>query len=187
MQPIELSRETLCTGKFLKYENIKWRTADGQEKIWEVVERMIGRQAVLIIPWLKPSNRLVLIRQYRPPANAYIIEFPAGLIEENEAPEIAAIRELREEAGYAGKVTRIIPPTYNTPGLSSETVYNVFMEIDDHAPHQPQPDDGEHIELLLVARDDFAAFIDREIAAGNQFDSKVMAYIQGMINFSSRQ
>jgi ADP-ribose pyrophosphatase len=46
----------------------------------------------------------MIIVQYRPPVEAFCVEFPAGLIDEGESPEQAAVRELREETGYSGKV-----------------------------------------------------------------------------------
>ena len=49
----------------------------------------------------------MIIVQYRPPVEAFCVEFPAGLIDEGESPEQAAVRELREETGYSGKVRSI--------------------------------------------------------------------------------
>jgi ADP-ribose pyrophosphatase len=47
----------------------------------------------------------MIIVQYRPPVEAFCVEFPAGLIDEGESPEEAAVRELGEETGYSGKVS----------------------------------------------------------------------------------
>ena len=49
----------------------------------------------------------MIIVQYRPPVEAFCVEFPAGLIDEGESPEQAAVRELREGTGYFGKVRSI--------------------------------------------------------------------------------
>ena len=50
----------------------------------------------------------MIIVQYRPPVEAFCVEFPAGLIDEGESPEQAAVRELKEETGYSGKVCRVL-------------------------------------------------------------------------------
>jgi len=86
-------------------------TQDGKERVWEAAARKTrkstGVDAVAIVPILKHPSKPVstmIIVQYRPPVEAFCVEFPAGLIDEGESPEQAAVRELREETGYSGKV-----------------------------------------------------------------------------------
>jgi ADP-ribose pyrophosphatase len=57
--------------------------------------------------------QIVLQKQYRPPADRVCIEIPAGLIDEGETAEMAAIRELKEETGYVGKITETTPIMFN--------------------------------------------------------------------------
>ena len=176
-----IARTPQHTGKFLQYQTLAWVDQEGKERQWEAVERVIGKNAVLIIPWMRPSNRLILIRQFRPPADTVVVEFPAGLIEENEPPEKAAVREMREETGYDCVIREIQPDTYNSPGLTGETVFNVVVEIADDAPCRPCPDDGEHIEVVYLPREKIAEFVREEVTAGHRFDSKVWAYLQGFL------
>src|ERR1700730_8060858 len=49
----------------------------------------------------------VLVQQYRPVVARWTIEFPSGLRDPGERPEIAAGRELREETGY--NVIEMVP------------------------------------------------------------------------------
>ena len=51
----------------------------------------------------KPPATLIVL-QYRPPVDAMCVEFPAGMVDEGETSEKAALRELREETGYEGRV-----------------------------------------------------------------------------------
>ncbi len=68
---------------------------------WTVVHR---KGAAVVAP-MTADGRFILVKQERVPIRATIWEFPAGQIEGNEehgdaAIREAALRELREEAGY---------------------------------------------------------------------------------------
>lgn len=58
---------------------------------------MDGIDILAVLKSKHTEDRLVLVVQYRPPIKTYCVEFPAGLLDENESPEKAAIRELYEE------------------------------------------------------------------------------------------
>jgi 8-oxo-dGTP pyrophosphatase MutT (NUDIX family) len=182
----EVSRQTLAAGRVLNLQAIRWRDATGTERVWEMAARNGDHRAVLLIAWLQPSDRLVLVSQYRPPANGTVIEFPAGLIDGSETPDEAARRELHEETGYRGRVVRCFPASYNTPGLSSERTHVVMVEIDETSVENrnaaPRPQDEEEIEVVLVGRGQIANFLTQSEAAGVQFDSKVIAYLTALVS-----
>ena len=78
-----------------------------------------------IVAILEKSSgpEILLQKQFRPPINKICVELPAGLIEEGETVEDCAIRELKEETGYMGKVLTgsrmgLTPITYLDPGSS---------------------------------------------------------------------
>lgn len=81
------------------------------------------------------------------------VEFPAGLIDEGESPEEAAVRELREETGYQGRVLDVSPTIVSDPGLTNTNMQMVTIEVDvkegEEMPEQ-QLDEGEHIERRVV-------------------------------------
>jgi 8-oxo-dGTP pyrophosphatase MutT (NUDIX family) len=56
---------------------------------------------------------VVLQKQYRPPLDKIVIELPAGLVDEGETAEEAAVRELREETGYVAEVLETSPVMFN--------------------------------------------------------------------------
>jgi len=55
----------------------------------------------------------VLVKQFRPPISQVVVEIPAGLIDDGETVEQAAIRELKEETGYVGQLLETSPVMYN--------------------------------------------------------------------------
>jgi 8-oxo-dGTP pyrophosphatase MutT (NUDIX family) len=180
----EVTGETiLSAGRFIIMKRLEWSDADGVPRQWETADRAANRGAVLIIPWLRPSDRLLLIHQFRPPARRQVIEFPAGMLEEGERPIEAAVRELREETGFTAGKTRLRPAAYSSPGLSGELVFTVEAEIDENAPENANPqtefDSTEAIDAILVPGFGLADFFRLETEAGTAFDAKLAAYLAG--------
>lgn len=107
----------------------------------EVVEHPGG---VVIVARPSPSE-IVLVRQYRHAVGQDLWEAPAGMLEENEAPELAAARELREETGYRAKRLRPIFTTYASPGFCTERWH--FFEAEGLRTGEADPDENEDLEL----------------------------------------
>lgn len=177
-------RKVIAQGKFLSYHLAEWLDGNGKPRTWEMAERQIGRDAVMVIPRLVPSGRMLLIRQFRPPAGRWVYEFPAGLLEPDETVEEGALREMREETGYAGRVIRIWPHSYTTPGLSSETIHTAEVDVDERAPENANPkphlDECENIEITPVPISELYNFLENRTRAGDRFDSKVLSFILGL-------
>ncbi len=53
------------------------------------------------------EGRIPLVRQFRPAVECETLEFPGGLLDPGESPDICAARELAEEAGFA--VVDVVP------------------------------------------------------------------------------
>jgi 8-oxo-dGTP pyrophosphatase MutT (NUDIX family) len=182
-KPRRLAATTLAAGRFLRLDELDYLDGEGRRRRWESAARQGGAWAVLVIPILRPSGRLLLIRQYRPPVDGYVIEFPAGLVDPGETPAAAAVREVLEETGYRGQVTWIGPQTCSSPGMTSESVLLARMDIDEtlpenHAP-TPCPAEGEDIAVCVVAPADLPAFLRGEQEAGAHIDSRTAAYALG--------
>jgi len=74
-------------------EEARRRFPNGQEHAIVVVRHA---PSVVLIP-VEADGRIVLIRQYRASVDRELWEFPAGRVDEGEAPEAAARRECEEE------------------------------------------------------------------------------------------
>lgn len=71
---------------------------------------------------LDDQDRVLLLRQYRHPVQAYLWEPPAGLLDvEGEDPAVAASRELWEETGYRARTWNVLVDYFNSPGGSTES------------------------------------------------------------------
>ncbi len=178
--PVVLERNTLFKGNWLKFEEIVYKDFKGSVRSWENVKRTPDRGAAVIIAVLRPSSRLVLIRQYRPPTDKYIIEFPAGLIDDGEDCIVSAVRELKEETGYVGKVVTSTAPVYSSPGLTDETVSIVFIDVDENDPQNINPvsanEATEDIEVFLVDLKRIYGFLNEREEVGDKIDAKLRTF-----------
>ncbi len=175
---LENERKNLAQGKFLALDVLSYQTSDGKTHFWESVSRVKSSGAVLMVAKLVPSGRIIVIRQFRPPAGTYVWEFPAGLVEEMEDPAVTAVRELYEETGYRGKVTTCSSPVFSSPGLTSETVRIVTMEVEEIGQESPEPhfDGAEEIETILVTPSELLSLLKQAEAKGDVVDSKLYMY-----------
>lgn len=130
------------------------RSPDGAEAYREIVKHP-GAVVILAVS----RGKILLIRQYRHAIGKWILELPAGTLEEGELPEKAAERELAEETGYrAGKLKKIIS-FYSSPGISDE-ILHVFL-ADDLIEGTPKREQGEMIENLWLSLDEALKMIER--------------------------
>jgi 8-oxo-dGTP pyrophosphatase MutT (NUDIX family) len=87
---------------------------------------------------LTPDNKAVLVEQFRHGSEDFELEIVGGLVENDEAPKDAALRELREETGYAptdqSEVTllgKVLPnPAFLNNACYTYLVTNVKKEFD---------------------------------------------------------
>ena len=170
-----IDRTTIASGGWISLQKIRYLGHDGKIRTWESACRINSRGAVMMIPITRPGDKLIIIRQFRPPTGRLVYEFPAGLINPGEDPAEAAVRELKEETGYAGTVEYCSPQVFTSPGLSSEFVHLVRMSVDLEA--QPDLtthfDDSEYIETFLVGQDELADFIRQAETDGFGVDTKI--------------
>ncbi|KXS10017.1 hypothetical protein M427DRAFT_37940 [Gonapodya prolifera JEL478] len=183
--PAVVSKEVLEAkdARWVKLHKLKWKDQTGKERLWETAERTTRKgdvDAVDILPLLKSKGnptKTVIITQFRPPIGGYCIELPAGLVDANESAEQAAIRELKEECGYHGKVVETSSVMFSDPGMSNANMKLVVLEVDlddgcNANPH-PEFDEGEAIETLVVELRELAGKIRELESKGYLVDARL--------------
>jgi ADP-ribose pyrophosphatase len=119
-------------GKFISRYDISYETVNGNKKVYEIISRkkqlntheeLKGNapDAVVIIVTDENDERILLNKEFRMAVGDYVYNFPAGLIDEGENPEEAAIRELKEETGLElYEINDTIGLSYSAVGFSNE-------------------------------------------------------------------
>ncbi len=110
------------------------------------VDRVIFPDSVAVLPVYRDGT-VVLLRQYRPAVDDWVLEAPAGVVEDGEDPEEAAARELEEEAGLKPGRLELVGEGYVSPGYSTEYM-RLYLAWDPVA-GEARPEEHEVIERTL--------------------------------------
>ena len=182
-----IEEQLLYQGRWSNLVEFIYEDEKKQIRKWEGLHRKNNAEAVIIIAKMKPSERYIIIRQFRPPTNSYLLEFPAGLVDRGETRDQTAIRELSEETGYVREVEKISPRLYSSPGMLSEAVSFVHLQVDENLPENQRPtaqnEPGEFITVFKKSVDEISEFFSQEISHGVKFDAKLYSYFlaQGVL------
>ena len=104
------------------------------------------RGSAVMVPAFDDGT-IALVRQYRHPAVKYLLELPAGTLDDKERPEEGAARELEEELGVvAGKLEKLCE-FFVSPGFCEEKMW-LYLATDLKETKQRLEDD----ELIEVVR-----------------------------------
>jgi ADP-ribose pyrophosphatase len=105
------------------------------------------RGSAVILPAFEDGT-IALVRQYRHPAVRYLLELPAGTLNDRELPAAGAARELEEELGLvAGKLEKLCE-FYISPGFCEEKMW-LYLATDLTETAQ-RLDEDETIEVVRL-------------------------------------
>ena len=122
-------------------------TVQGGTSYREIIEHNGGA----VIAALTEDKKLVMVRQYRKPADKVMLEVPAGKIDPGEKPLEAAVRELKEETGYTAAKVEFLTQFYPSVGYSEEVLYLYLCT--GLTPGETNFDENEAIDIEEVELD----------------------------------
>lgn len=144
----KIREEIIYTGRILDLAREVHKMPDNRESGFEIIRHPGGAAALPILD----DGRLLLIRQFRPAAQDYIYEIPAGRLEIGEDAADCVERELEEEVGYRPQQLESLGYVYSSVGFCNEQIY-LFIATElkqTQTAHEPD----EFIEPLVVTLDE---------------------------------
>ena len=176
-----IGRKTLWEGRFLRIALLDYEDSHGISRQWEVAERTTS-EGVVIIAAITSDMRLILIRQYRPALDSYIIELPAGLIDRGESPADACRRELIEETGHAADSVTALSGGVISTGVLTENWHVMLAPgvrpatTDELSAHPP--DETENIEVMYLNMESAHEKLRALEAEGAKVDIRIYGIIE---------
>src|ERR1043166_8788763 len=96
---------------------------------FEIKRSVVRHAGSAVMMAVDEKKRVLLVRQYRLPADKYLWELPAGKMDPGEKPLGTAKRELIEETGYRARTWTKLASFFVSPGYVEERM-TIFLATD---------------------------------------------------------
>ncbi len=147
---------------------------------FEIHRSIVRHPGSAVMMAVDHNSRILLVKQFRLPAEQYLWELPAGRLDPGESPLEAAKRELREETGYEAKAWSNLAEFWASPGYVAEKM-NIFL-AQELTEGKQEPMEDERIEIRWFSRHEMGEMI----RAGKIIDAKTMIGYFMYIDASTR-
>jgi len=121
----------------------------------EIIEHNGGA----VLAAVTDEGKMVMVRQYRKPAERVMLEVPAGKIDAGETPLETARRELKEETGYTPSKVEYMTEFYPSVGYSEEVLYLYLCT--GLTAGETCPDENEALDILEMGIDELYQMVMR--------------------------
>jgi ADP-ribose pyrophosphatase len=148
-----IDSRVLHRGRYLTFRVDRIRRADGTIATRDVC----GHPGAVAILALDDDGNVLLVRQWRHPADALLLEIPAGTLDVDETTgeiedhALAAPRELEEETGMRAGSWRLLSSFWTAPGFATELMH-LYLATDLTPAHGDRlgPDEDERLRASAI-------------------------------------
>jgi len=147
MKPETLKSEIIYKGRVfdVKIDSIREGDLEYEREI------VVHKGSAVIVP-IYDDGTVAFVRQYRHAVGDYMLEIPAGGIEDGETFEQAALRELEEEVGVTASEIVKLSEFYVSPGFLTEKMYLFLATGLTETTQNLDQDEAIEIERLSFAQ-----------------------------------
>jgi ADP-ribose pyrophosphatase len=166
-----IDSERVYEGSVINLRRDRVSLGEGKTSWREIVEHRGG----VTIAALTDEGKMLMVKQFRKSAESFMLEAPAGKIDEGETdPLRAAARELREETGYAAEKLEHLMSFYSSVGYSTELLH-LYLATGLRS-GETDFDENEFIENFEYTPDELMGMIER----GEIEDAKTIIAVQAV-------
>lgn len=159
-----LARKTLHDGYLTLDEiQVEYDGTDG-DPVQATREVVVRGDAAVVLMYEQDTDSVIFVKQFRVPAvehdEDWLVEIPAGVVDEGEDAETAAVREVMEETGYRVNSIEPVKTFYVSPGYTTERMHLFYAEVntvDKISDQHGLIEEGEDIKLVKVPVDSLRA------------------------------
>ena len=142
--------------------------AEKAEDLKLVTRKNVPDGVTMYMLYGEARDKVVLVRQYRFPLDAFVYEFPSGIVEKGEDYREAAVREAMEETGLTLTLLDADPmyevPRFQTVGMTDESCAMVYGYAEG-TPTSKGEEESEEIEVVLADREEVRRIMKEEYMA----------------------
>ena len=170
----KLTEDNVYRGRILDVARETHRLPDQRQAQFEIVQHPGGAAALPVLA----DGRLILIHQFRPAAEDFVWEIPAGRLEVGEDGVGCIGRELIEEIGYRAAAIESLGFIYSSIGFCTEKIHLYIASQLEKTASALEPD--EFIEPRITSLSEALEMID----SGQIVDAKTQV---ALLRYASRQ